>query len=130
MTIQRCLIAGLLVALPQAAAADSLGGGGDGFTVSPWRVVAALTLCLALGAAAILVLRKHHALGSALPRGPGERRMRVIEQQSLGPQRSLALVEIDGQSYAALVAPGAAALVLLGGSRDGAAAPAGSAGPA
>jgi flagellar biogenesis protein FliO len=44
---------------------------------------------------------------------PTDRRIRVIEQQGLGPHRSLSLIEIDRQAYVALIAPGAATLVAL-----------------
>lgn len=113
MIAARRLITALLAAMPQAAHAATLSAGA-GFSVSPWRVIASLLLCLALGAVAILVLRKHYGLGQAtLGRGADDRRIRVIEQQSLGPHRSLSLIEIDRQTYVALTAPGAATLVAL-----------------
>jgi hypothetical protein len=117
MTALRRLVAGIFVALPQAALAGALGGGdhgGAGVAISAWRVIGALMLCLALGTAAIFLLRKRYGLGAAGPlRAAASRRIRIIEQQGLGPQRSLALVEIDRRTYAALIAPGAASLVAL-----------------
>lgn len=110
------LVLGIVV-LPQAAYAETLGEG-TGLMVSPWRVIGSLLLCLALGAAAIFVLRRHYGLGHGGPSrgslsGMTERRIRVIEQQGLGPHRSLSLVEIDHQAYVALIAPGSATLVAI-----------------
>lgn len=111
------VIALAVTAVPEAAYAGPLGDG-TGLAVSPWRVIGSLLLCLALGAAAIFLLRRHYGLGQGGPsrgalRGPINRRIRVIEQQGLGPQRSLALIEIDRQTYVALIAPGSATLVAL-----------------
>lgn len=107
------VIALAVTSVPEAAYAGPLGDG-TGLAVSPWRVIGSLLLCLALGAAAIFLLRQHYGLGQGGPsRGPTDRRIRVIEQQGLGPQRSLALIEIDRQTYVALIAPGSATLVAL-----------------
>ncbi|MEO5587427.1 MAG: flagellar biosynthetic protein FliO [Novosphingobium sp.] len=130
------LVPGLaLVALPQAAFAGTLGDG-TGLAISPWRVIGSLLLCLALGAVAIVLLRRHYGLGrhhgrgrdyslirhfrlwrgrpgGGLLRAPADRRIRVIEQHSLGPQRSVSLIEIDRRTYAALIAPGSATLVAV-----------------
>jgi flagellar biogenesis protein FliO len=100
-------------AMPQTAYADVLGNGAS-LAVSPWRVIASLLLCLALGAAAIFPLRRRYGLGQgSLLRATTERRIRVIEQQGLGPHRSVSLIEIDRQAYVALIAPGSATLVAL-----------------
>jgi flagellar protein FliO/FliZ len=122
MTAARPLIAITAIALaataaPQAAYAGLLGDSA-GLAVSPWRVIGSLLLCLALGAAAIFLLRRHYGLGQGGQlRGPlrmsPDRRIRIIEQQGLGPHRSLSLVEIDQRAYIALIAPGAATLVVL-----------------
>lgn len=107
------VVALVVIAIPQTAYAAPVGEG-TGLAVSPWRVIGSLLLCLVLGAAAIFLLRRHYGLGrgSAL-RAPADRRIRVIEQQGLGPQRSLSLIEIDRQAYVALIAPGSATLVAL-----------------
>jgi flagellar protein FliO/FliZ len=118
MTAARCLVWVLAVAaagaaLPQDAYAGALGDGAA-VVVSPWRVVGSLLLCLALGAAAIVLLRRHFGLGRGGPlRAANDRRMRVIEQHALGPHRSLSLIEIDARAYVALIAPGAATLVAV-----------------
>lgn len=110
-----------VAATPQAACAVAIGDG-TGLAVSPWRVIGSLLLCLALGAAAIFLLRRYYGLGQTGPRmgsrmgswgSAADRRIRVIEQQGLGPHRSLSLIEIDRRTYVALVAPGAATLVAL-----------------
>lgn len=106
-----------VAATPQAACAGVIGDG-TGLAVSPWRVIGSLLLCLALGAAAIFLLRRYYGLSQNGPRigslgRAADRRIRLIEQQGLGPHRSLSLVEIDRQTYVALVAPGAATLIAL-----------------
>ena len=114
MTAARPLIMGLALALPQLAWAGSLTEEA-GVAVSPWRVVGSLLLCLALGATAIVLLRRRYGLGLARPLGgAGSRRIRIVEQQGLGSQRSLSIIEIDHRTYAALIAPGAATLLPLG----------------
>lgn len=113
MTALHRLVAGIFVTVPQAAQAGTLGGGA-GAAISVWRVIGALVLCLVLGTAAIFMLRRRYGFGAGGPlRAPPSRRIRVIEQQGLGPQRSLTLVEIDRRTYAALIAPGGASLVAL-----------------
>ena len=104
----------LCLALTEAAAHAQAIGQNAATSISPWRVVASLMLCLALGAAAIFALRRRYGL-NRLPLLGGEvlRRIKVVEQQTLGPQRSLCLVEIDGRAYAALFAPQTATLVAL-----------------
>jgi len=105
-----------LLVLASTAQAQALGQGGSEVTISPWRVIASLALCLALGATAIYALRRRFGLGGdSLHKGLLGKRIRLVEQQYLGPQRSICLVEIDGKTYAALFAPQAAALVPLGG---------------
>jgi flagellar biogenesis protein FliO len=113
MTVARPFITGLALALPQLAWAGSLAEGA-GVAISVWRVVGSLLLCLALGVTAIFLLRRHYGLGQARPlRVSGSRRIRIIEQQGLGSQRSLSLIEIDRRTYAALIAPGAVTLLPL-----------------
>ncbi|MDB5725974.1 MAG: hypothetical protein JWQ16_2728 [Novosphingobium sp.] len=100
-------------AMPQVAYAGALGDGAS-LAVSPWRVIASLLLCLALGVTAIFLLRRRYGLSQgSLLRANTERRIRVIEQQGLGQHRSVSLIEIDRQAYVALIAPGSAALVAL-----------------
>lgn len=84
----------------------------DQSLVSPWRVAAALVFCLVLGAGAIMVLRRR--FGSARGAFPGTgatKRIRLLEQHYLGPQRSICLIEIDDRSYAAVFAAQAVSLV-------------------
>ncbi|MBU6267851.1 MAG: flagellar biosynthetic protein FliO, partial [Sphingomonadales bacterium] len=89
-----------VLAFAGPAQAQALAQGDGGSAVSAWRVVLALLFVLALGVAAIFAMRRRFG---ALPlaSAPGKR-IRVIEQQYLGPQRALYLVEIDGLAYAAL----------------------------
>lgn len=105
----------LFLALAAPAQAQAIGQAGDS-GVSLWRVLLALLLCLGLGAAAVLVLRRHAGRGlpfAALAGGVPERRIRVVEQHYLGPQRSICLIEIDGRSYVALIAGQAASVMAL-----------------
>lgn len=107
------LIMTLLAAAAQPAQAQAIGQVAT-YSVSPWRIVASLMLCLALGAAAIFALRRRYGLGRLpLMGSEAARRIKVIEQQPLGPQRSICLIEIDGRGYAALFAPQTATLVPL-----------------
>lgn len=104
-----------VMAMPQTAWAGALGHD-PGLAVSPWRVIGSLLLCLGLGAAAILLLRRRYGLSStgSLP-GSAQRRIRLVEQQGLGPHSRLSLIEIDRRAYIALIAPGAATLLALNG---------------
>lgn len=110
----RLFTTALCLALAGTAAHAQEIGQNAAASISPWRVVSSLVLCLALGAVAIFALRRRYGL-NRLPLLGGEvpRRIKVIEQQALGPQRSLCLVEIDGCAYAALFAPQTATLVAL-----------------
>jgi Flagellar biosynthesis protein, FliO len=114
----------VLLLLGQAAPAQTLAQGSGGIDISPWRVIASLVLCLALGGGAIYALRRRFGiLPLASATGPSTKRIRLVEQQYLGPQRSICLIEIDGQTYAALFAPQATALMPLAGNEQGAAQP-------
>lgn len=107
------VIALAVAVTPQTAWAAPLASG-TGLAISPWRVIGSLLLCLALGGAAIFLLRRRYGLGQgSAARGPMDRRIRVVEQQGLGPHRSLSLIEIDRQAYVALIAPGSATFVAL-----------------
>lgn len=89
-------------------------GQGSGVDVSIWRVLLSLLFCLALGACAIFLLRGRFGSGRTRLLGSnGSRRIKLAEQQFLGPQRYICLIEIDGRPYAALFAPQAATLVPL-----------------
>lgn len=102
-----------VMAMPQTTWAGAFGQDA-GLAVSPWRVIGSLLLCLGLGAAAIVLLRRRYGLSQmGSLNGPAQRRIRVVEQQGLGAQCSLSLIEIDRRAYVALIAPGAAALVAL-----------------
>lgn len=99
------------IVLPDAAHAAALVASAGDF--SPWRIVGSLLLCLALGATGIFILRKRYGLGPLTRPSAAVRSLRIAEQQGLGPSRSIALIEVDGRRYLALVAPGAAALLPL-----------------
>ncbi len=113
MKHHQSLVPAMLMVTSQPALAQVIGQGG-GVDVSIWRVVLSLMFCLALGAGAVLLLRRHFAPGqSGLRRGTAERRIKLVDQQFLGQQRSICLVEIDGKPFAALFSPQAASLLPL-----------------
>jgi hypothetical protein len=130
--MKRSLVLALTFQLGLAgpALAQTLGQGG-GVEVSLWRVLLSLFFCVGLGAAAVYLLRKQmmqgrlelpwKRLGFAQPEV--QRRIRVADQQFLGPQRSIYLIEIDGEPYAALFAPQAATLIPLAKTAEPAAEP-------
>jgi flagellar biogenesis protein FliO len=84
------VLASALVALPAEARLTGTGGAPD---IDFLRIAAALLLCLGLGIAAILLLRRH---GTArfTPAASGD--LRVVESVRLG-RGALHVVEFDGQ---------------------------------
>ncbi len=95
------------------AQAQTLGQGGTELAISPWRVLASCLLCLALGVGAIFALRRRFATGPGrlLAANGHGKRIRVVEQQYLGPHRSLCLLTIDGEEYVCLFSAQAASLL-------------------
>lgn len=102
-----------LVTLASDARAQTLGQAAGGTGVSPWRVLAALLLCAALAVVAVVVLRRRYGTpGPFLGALAQPKRIQVIEQQYLGPQRSLCLIAIDGEEYLCLFTAQTATMVL------------------
>jgi hypothetical protein len=86
----------------------------------PWaRIVLALLFCLALAAAAILVLQHHRGwlrfapFGTRLPRMAHmpRRRIEVIETRRISPHGDVCLLHCQGQSYLVALGPGQALLL-------------------
>lgn len=103
-----------LAAMLSAPAFAQEGAQAAAYAVSPWRIIASLLLCVALGAVAILALRQRYGLGRLpLRMDAASRRIKIVEHQSLAPQRSIYLVEIDGADYAVVVAPQSTAITVL-----------------
>lgn len=84
-----------LVAAP--AAAQRLGQG-TGTDVPILRVIIALGFCLALGAAAIFLLRRRYRGARPLAFGR-ERRLQLVENLRLSHQVDLCIVSRDGREY-------------------------------
>lgn len=77
-----------------------------------WRVLGALVFCLLAGLAAALLLRQRlGGRGLILGGGGRPRRLRLLERLPLGPQASIALVQVDDSEALVLIAPGATRLV-------------------
>lgn len=77
-----------------------------------WRVLGALVFCLLAGLAAALLLRQRlGGRGLILGGGGRSRRLRLLERLPLGPQASIALVQVDDSEALVLIAPGATRLV-------------------
>jgi flagellar protein FliO/FliZ len=78
-----------------------------------WRVLLALAFCLALGVAAIFVLRRRFRGARPLAFGRGERRLALVESLRLSHQVDLCIVTRDGREY--LIAAGPQGATLLDG---------------
>lgn len=107
------LLLAFLPLLAGSAQAQTLGHLEGEPGISLWRVLTALSLCLALAVVAAFALRRRFGTTTdrLLHSGTRERRIRVIEQQYLGPQRSLYLLAIDGEEFVCLFAAHTATLV-------------------
>lgn len=103
----------LLIAFAAAPAAAQRLGQGGGTDVPVWRVILALAFCLALGAAAIFLLRRRY--GGVRPRVFGqERRLQLVETLRLGHQANLCIVSRDGHEYLIAASPQGITLVDAG----------------
>lgn len=85
-------------------------GQGMGTEVPVWRVILALAFCLALGAAAIFVLRRRFKGARPLAFGR-DRRLVLVESLRLGHQVDLCIVSRDGHEYLIAAGPHGAALI-------------------
>src|SRR5437868_10619943 len=112
----------LLMALAGAPAAAQRLGQGAGTDISIWCVILALLFCLALGGAAIFVLRRRFRGVRPIAFGR-ERRLQLIENMRLSHQVDLCIVSRDGQEYLIAASPQGVTLVDRG-PFDGAAGPA------
>jgi flagellar biogenesis protein FliO len=117
MTAGRAALAGraarlgpLLMLFAAAPAASQRLGQGAGTDISIWRVILALLFCLALGGAAIFVLRRRFR--GVRPRSFGrERRLQLVENIRLSHQVDLCIVSRDGHEYLIAASPQGVTLV-------------------
>jgi flagellar biogenesis protein FliO len=65
---------------------------------SIWRIISSLIFCLLLGAGVIFALRRKLPFAN-LYNKPGDQRLRLLEQLSLTPQRSVYLISLDEEEY-------------------------------
>ena len=82
---------------------------GNGVDVSILRIVISLLFCIALAAGAIFALRLKLPAGALFKR-VGANRLTLVDQISLGPQRGVYLIELDGKEYLALFSQQGASL--------------------
>jgi flagellar biogenesis protein FliO len=86
---------------------------GDGVEISVWRVIVSLLFCIALAAGAIFALRRKLPHNSLFKRTDAQR-LKLVEQISLGPQRGVYLIDLDGEEYLALLTQQGVSLTALG----------------
>ena len=109
MSVLRCaraLIAGVFSFAPSAALAQRLGGAATP-EISVWRIVLALTVSLAIGIAAIYLLRGRHKNGKSQRIGDflkrkmheGDAILRVIARQRLSAETEIILLQCRDQEY-------------------------------
>jgi flagellar biogenesis protein FliO len=91
----------LSTAMPATAQRLGQGAGAD---ISIWRVLLALLFCLALGAAAIFLLRRRYRGARPLAFGR-ERRLQLVENIRLSHQVDLCIVSRDGREYLIATSP-------------------------
>jgi flagellar biogenesis protein FliO len=87
---------------------------GGGVEISVWRVVFSFLFCITLAAGAIFALRRKLPTSTLFKR-VGADRLKLVEQISLGPQRGIYLIELDGKEYLALFSQQGASLTPTGG---------------
>lgn len=104
-----CLGPFLMVLTATPAAAQRLGQAA-GTDISIWRVILALLFCLALGGAAIFVLRRRFRGVRPLAFGR-DRRLQLIENIRLSHQVDLCIVSRDGHEYLIAASPQGVTLV-------------------
>jgi flagellar biogenesis protein FliO len=95
------------------AQAQQLAQGG-GIEISVWRVVFTFLFCIALAAGAIFALRRKLPTSTLFKR-VGADRLKLVEQISLGPQRGIYLIELDGKEFLVLFSQQGASLTPTGG---------------
>jgi flagellar protein FliO/FliZ len=84
--------------------------------ISPVRVIAALTLCLLIGVAAIVLMRRS-GLYASIPRIRTNKHMRVLETVRLDPKNTLHLLRIGDEDIVVACGPGGVAKLHHGPSR-------------
>lgn len=115
----------VLAAASGAASAEAAGrlGGGAALDISPWRILAALILCIIIAMLAAVMLRQRggrFAPGALLPRlDLGRRTIEVVETRRLSPHADLCVVRHGGREYLLLLLAGDARVL-----RESAVAPA------
>lgn len=106
-----CAAAIAVACAVNAAAAQSLGDAADD-NISLWRVGGAFLLCIALGVAAIFVLRGRAGYPQIPMLGARPaRRLRLVESLRLGRQSLLSIVACDGEELLVLSSEQSAHLV-------------------
>jgi flagellar biogenesis protein FliO len=100
----------LLMLFAATPAASQRLGQGAGTDISIWRVILALLFCLALGGAAIYVLRRRFRGVRPLAFGR-ERRLELHENMRLSHQVDLCIVSRDGHEYLIATSPQGVTLV-------------------
>ena len=89
----------------QGSCAQTLGQGGDP-DISPWRIVASLLLCAGLAIAGAYILKARSGQMPVFRFAPGrQRRLRVIEQLSLGRDAGISIVSCDEREILILTSP-------------------------
>ena len=104
------MLPAILVHTPLAAQQLAQGGGVE---ISVWRVVVSFLFCIALATGAIFALRRKLPTSTLFKR-VGADRLKLVEQISLGPQRGIYLIELDGKEYLALFSQQGASLTPTG----------------
>ena len=87
--------------LQHASAVEAAGAGGMDFV----RIGGALALCLVIGVAVILMLRKASGSRLSFMSDASPRRLRVVETTRLGAKVQLCLIECDGHAVLCAVHP-------------------------
>jgi flagellar biogenesis protein FliO len=103
-------LAPLTFAFAAAPAAAQRLGQGTGTDLPLWRVLLALAFCLALGIAAVLLLRRRYRGARPLTFGR-ERRLQLVENLRLSHQVDLCIVSRDGHEYLITSGPQGVTLV-------------------
>jgi flagellar biogenesis protein FliO len=108
-----------LLLLPGAQAWSQTLGQGVDSEISPWRILAALTLCIAVAIGAAVLL-KSRMQGGKFPRLKSQgRRLQVLETTRLGAQNDVCIVACDGEELLLSSSPHGVSLIrTLGPRRD------------
>jgi flagellar biogenesis protein FliO len=103
----------LLYLSPLIAIADVQLEQVGGYDVSILRVILSLFFCLLLAVGGIFALRHHLQFKNRtgiLWRAPELRRLEIVEQLTIGPQKSICLLTIDGNDYVVVFSVNAVSL--------------------